>query len=147
MTYDPTLTPKEQDEQKDAPQGGATYRIEYRENKTLMGRIKTIINSINTDADSIKTFYYAMKSSLLYVAQGLVGLVTLTLWQPNWTTRAITLRAKHSQMARATRNKKEQAKYEASMALVDAIKAETTEKVPELSADEKMEEWIRKFKE
>lgn len=144
MAYDPTLTPKEQDE---ARTSGSVYTVEVQLKKTKVDRMKEIVSNISMDEDSVKAFYYGMKANLLHIVSGVVGILTLTLWEPNLAIRYITLNAKHSAIARQRRIKAEAERAARQQALVDAIKDESKEKEPELSDDEKMEDWLRKYKE
>lgn len=144
MTYDPTLTAKENDE---ARSSGSVYTIEVKLQKSRFERFKAILNDISMDEHSVKSFYYGMKANLLYVVSGVIGLVTLTLWEPNLSIRSITLRAKHSSIAREHKLEAEKERVAKETALIEAIKEESKPKEPELSDEEKMEDWLKRYKE
>lgn len=85
--YDPTKTTKETEEaQKD---GTIKVTVSIREKKTVKERLSETINKLkNIKREDFIVFVCAMRLSSMYVLQGLVGVFTFTIYQPNWTYKS-----------------------------------------------------------
>lgn len=148
MAYDPTLKPKDMtisDSDTETSQDGNVVHVEATIKKTLWQKVHYVINSIKSaDKHTFRIFWFSMLTNLAYVAKGLVGILTLTYYVPNWEYYSNIRQSKELAIKRYTlRMKREKLEQEAKDA--EEGKQKVEEKT-NLSLDEQMDQWMRKMR-
>jgi hypothetical protein len=141
-SYDPSKTTKELDEAPKTTEeqiadanGGIIAKVKFYKKKSLKERVLTVINNVRkADKESYRVFWLSQRLNGMYVLQGLVGLFSLTMYQPMWTSGA-SLKLSVAISDQRAKNK---------------IKKEASLPEDEKTAVEKpkdFDDWLKKFQE
>lgn len=140
MTYDPTMTPKQAEEAEKS-----TVTINVGVAKTPLERLKTFFSKVSFDKDTLKMFAYKMQLQLGYILQGLVGLITLTIYTPTLTYTANCNIAKQKFVMR--RKLEEKQALEADGEEKSEAPSQKSDKSEKKDKFQEMEDWLKSYTE
>jgi hypothetical protein len=149
MSYDPTVKPVDMDSEVEeaVKKGDGLYEVQVSLKKTKMELLKTYINSIRSiDKHDMRVLGYGMWLNAAYVLYGLLGLITLTWYQPIRLTAIPSLKlsrelARVGAIRKQAKEREEQLKKEQEIEAVIANKPTH----PQVIEDD-METWMKKMR-
>jgi hypothetical protein len=149
MSYDPTVKPVDMDSEVEeaVKKDDGLYEVKVSLKKTKMELLKTYINSIRSiDKHDMRVLGYGMWLNAAYVLYGLLGLITLTWYQPIRLTAIPSLKlsrelARVGAIRKQAKEREEQLKKEQELEEVIANKPTDPQEV-----EDDMETWMKKMR-